>query len=263
MIDLGFGGSGDYGVVVEAGECVLVEGEAALDGSLAEGDVVHLGAGEVLQGCSVAGAGEETDVDLEVVAEGEADFVLAFGEEFVDEGKGGYVVDGGGDHVGFAGGASDEEVEVAAVSRPRRREPAGVISSMPGNSRMRLRRFFRRGPGSSMRKRLEFLRWSSMPLRSLVTNFSPMRGSLVRCPALAAASRVSMSQTCSRTRRGLRFWGPCRGGEGVRAWWVCISGGVLRGGAGAGGESGLMLAAMPLPMPGMARRALGSSAMGG
>ncbi len=76
------------GVVFEAAEGVLVEGEAALDGALAEGDVVHLGAGEVLQGGSVAGAREEADVDLEVVAEGEGDFVLAFGEELVDEGQG-------------------------------------------------------------------------------------------------------------------------------------------------------------------------------
>ena len=75
---------------------------------------MHLGAGEVLQGGSVAGARKETDVDLEVVAEGEGDFVLAFGEELVDEGQGGYVLDGGGDNVGLAGGAGDEEVEVAA-----------------------------------------------------------------------------------------------------------------------------------------------------
>ncbi len=72
-----------------------------------------LRAGEVLQGCSVAAAGEEADVDLEIVAEGEADFVLALGEELVDEGKRGDVFDGGADDVGLAGGAGDEEVEVA------------------------------------------------------------------------------------------------------------------------------------------------------
>ena len=113
VVDVFFGGGGDDGVVFEAEEGVLGEGEAALDGALAEGDVVVLGAGEVLQGGSVAGAGEEADVDLEVVAEGEGDFVLAAGEELVDEGQGGDVLDGGGDDVGFAGGAGDEEVEVA------------------------------------------------------------------------------------------------------------------------------------------------------
>ncbi len=94
-------------------ERVLVEGEAALDGALAQGDVVHLGAGEVLQGGAVAGAGEQANVDLEVVAQGEADFVLAAGEQLVDEGQGGDVLDGRRDHLGLAGGAGDEQVEVA------------------------------------------------------------------------------------------------------------------------------------------------------
>ena len=58
FVDLLFVGGGDYGVVLDAEEGVLVEGEAAFDGSLAEGYVVHLGAGEVLEGCSVAAAGE-------------------------------------------------------------------------------------------------------------------------------------------------------------------------------------------------------------
>ena len=95
VVDFCLGGCGDDGVVFDAEEGVLVEGEAALDGSLAEGDVVHLGAGEVLEGGSVAAAREEADVDLEVVAEGEGDFVLAFGEELVDEGEGGDVLDCG------------------------------------------------------------------------------------------------------------------------------------------------------------------------
>ena len=74
---------------------------------------MHLAAGEVLEGRSVAGAGEETDVDLEIVAEGEGDFVLAFGDELVDEGEGRDVLDGCRDDVGFACGSGGEEVEVA------------------------------------------------------------------------------------------------------------------------------------------------------
>ena len=58
FVDLLFVGGGDYGVVLDAEEGVLVEREAAFDGTLAEGYVVHLGAGEVLEGCSVAAAGE-------------------------------------------------------------------------------------------------------------------------------------------------------------------------------------------------------------
>ncbi len=55
-------------------------------GALAQGDVVVLGAGEVLQGGAVGGAREEADVDLKLIAEGEGDLVLALGEELVDEG---------------------------------------------------------------------------------------------------------------------------------------------------------------------------------
>jgi len=113
VVDGLFGFGGDDLVVFEAEERVFAEGEAALDGALPEGDVVHLAAGEVLQGCSVAGAGEEADVDLEVVAEGEGDFVLAFGDELVDERQVGDVLDCCGDDVGLAGGAGGEEVEVA------------------------------------------------------------------------------------------------------------------------------------------------------
>jgi len=74
---------------------------------------MHLGAGEVLEGRSVAAAREESDVDLKVVAEGEADFVLAFGEEFVDERESGYVLDCSRDDARLTGGTGNEKVEVA------------------------------------------------------------------------------------------------------------------------------------------------------
>ena len=118
-VDLLLGGGGDDGVVFEAEQGVLAEREAALEGALAQRDVVDLGAGEVLQRGAVAGAGKQADVDLEVVAEGEADLVLALGEELVDERERGDVLDGGGDDVGLAGGAGDEQVEVADRSRGR------------------------------------------------------------------------------------------------------------------------------------------------
>ena len=113
VVDVGFACGCDDDVVFDAEQSVLVEGKAAFDGALAEGDIVHLAAGEVLQSGSVAAAGEEADVDLEVVAEGKADFVLAFGEELVDERKGGDMFDRRADDAGFACRAGDEEVEVA------------------------------------------------------------------------------------------------------------------------------------------------------
>jgi hypothetical protein len=66
-----------------------------------------------LQGCAVAAARKEADIDLKVVAEGEADFVLALGEELVDEGQSGDVLYRSTDYVGFAGRTGDEKVEVA------------------------------------------------------------------------------------------------------------------------------------------------------
>ena len=67
-VDLFFGGSGDEGSVFDLGEGVFAEGVAALEGALAGGDVVHLGAGEVLEGRAVAGLGEQANVDLEAVS---------------------------------------------------------------------------------------------------------------------------------------------------------------------------------------------------
>ena len=81
LVDVLLGGCGDDGAVVDAGQGVLVEGVAALEGALADGDVVGLGAGEVLERGSVGGLRQEADVDLEAVAEVEADLVLALGDE--------------------------------------------------------------------------------------------------------------------------------------------------------------------------------------
>ena len=113
VVDLFFAFRGDNFVIFQAEQSVFAEGEAAFDGTLAQGYVVHLAAGEVLEGGPVAGAGKQADVYLEIIAEGEGDFVLSSGDELVDEGQGGYVLDRGGDYIRFAGGAGDEEVEVA------------------------------------------------------------------------------------------------------------------------------------------------------
>src|SRR6185312_2830628 len=114
LVDIVFGGSGYDGAVIDAGQGVLVERVAALEGALADGYVVGLGAGEVLEGGSVGGLGQESDIDLQTIAEVEADLVLALGDEVHDGRIGGGVLDGGGHLILGAGGAGDKDVEVAA-----------------------------------------------------------------------------------------------------------------------------------------------------
>ena len=113
VIDLLLGGCRDDDIVFQAQQGVLAECEAALDGALAQRDVVHLGAGEVLQRGAVAGARQQPYIDLEIVAQGEADLVLSAREQLVDEREGGDMLDRGGDYVRLAGWAGDEQVEVA------------------------------------------------------------------------------------------------------------------------------------------------------
>src|ERR1039458_6973722 len=74
-IDFFLAGGGDDGVVFKPQQRILAQRQAALDGALAQGDVVMLGAGEVLQRGAVAGPRQQPDVDLKVVAQGEADLV--------------------------------------------------------------------------------------------------------------------------------------------------------------------------------------------
>ena len=62
---------------------------------------------------AVGGLGQQPHIDLQVVAKGEGDLVLALGEEFVDQGQGGDEVDSGGNHLGFAGRPGREQVEIA------------------------------------------------------------------------------------------------------------------------------------------------------
>ena len=112
-VDFFFGGGGDDGAIVEAGEGPLAEGVAHLESALAQRDVVGLGAGEVLQRGAVGFGGQQAHVDLQAVAEIEADLVFALGDDAVDAGIGGDVFDGGRGVFRLAGGAGDEQVEVA------------------------------------------------------------------------------------------------------------------------------------------------------
>ena len=93
VVDLLLGRRGDDGVVFEAKQRVLGEGEAALDGPLTQRHVVVLGSCEVLQRSAVAGARQQAHVHLQVVAQREADLVLTLGEQFVDQRKRSHVLD--------------------------------------------------------------------------------------------------------------------------------------------------------------------------
>ncbi len=232
VVDVGFGCGGDDDVVFDAEESVLVQGEAAFDGALAKGYVVHLGAGEVLEGGSVAGAGEEADVDLEIVAEGEADFVLAFGEELVDEGQGGDVFDGGGDDVGLAGRAGDEEVEVADGLAAAAEGAGGgdLVDAGEGADEI----------ADGVGVVLGFVDAEAAGVFAVVFDAFEELGDELFAHAgelgeVAGFGGGFEARRCRRpgrrTRRGRRSWGPCRGGGGARAWWVCIFAGALRGGA--------------------------------
>src|SRR6202012_5048829 len=107
-----FGCGGDLGAVVEAGGRVLAERVAALERTLAHGDVMHLGAGEVLQRGTEGSTRQQTDVHLQTASQVKTDLVLTPGDELRYGRIGGGVLDGGGDSLFFAGGAGDEHVEI-------------------------------------------------------------------------------------------------------------------------------------------------------
>ena len=112
-VDILFGGGGNCRVVVKTGQRPLAERVAHLECALAKGHVVRLGAGEVLQGGPVGGRGQQAHIHLKAVGEMEAYLVLAFGDDVVDAGIGGYVLDCCGGMFRGAGRAGDQQVEVA------------------------------------------------------------------------------------------------------------------------------------------------------
>ena len=68
-VNLFLGGRGDDGFVVEPGERPLAQRVAHFEGALAQGDVVRLGAGKVLQRRAVGLRGQQAHVDLQAVVE--------------------------------------------------------------------------------------------------------------------------------------------------------------------------------------------------
>jgi len=113
VVDFLFAGRGDDHVVLEPHQRVLRECEAALDGALPQGDVVVLRSGEILQRGTVAGARQQPDIHLEIVAERKRNFVLSAGVQLVDQRQCRDVLHCGRDHIGLAGWTGGEQVEIA------------------------------------------------------------------------------------------------------------------------------------------------------
>ncbi len=142
------------------------------------------------------------------------------------------MLDGGGDDVGFAGGAGDEEVEVADGLAAAAEGAGGgdLVDAGEGADEV----------GDDVGVVLGLVDAEAAGVFAVVFDaFEELgdelfahAGELGEVAGFGGGfEAVDVADLAGRTRRELRSWGPCRGGGGVRAWWVCISGGALRGGA--------------------------------
>ena len=127
-VDFLFRGTRDALVVVQAKQPILAQGEAELQGALAQGHVVVLRTGEVLQRRAIGIRRKGADIHLQAVAEFEADLVIALGQDLHDAGKAQDLFDQiGALLVVDAAGAGDQHVEIAngfaaAAQRSGRRD---------------------------------------------------------------------------------------------------------------------------------------------
>src|SRR5215469_12938452 len=112
-IDLFFGSTCNYGLVIQTRQRPFAEGVAHLERALAKGDIVGFGAGKVLKSCAIAIRREQADVDLEAVCDVEADLVFSLGDNVADSRVCGDVLYGGVGVLLRAGRAGDKQVEVA------------------------------------------------------------------------------------------------------------------------------------------------------
>ena len=76
-IDLFFGFAGNWLLIVETCEAVFAQGETHLQSALTQGNVVSLGAGEVLQGGAEGVRWKQTHIHLHTTALAKADLVFA------------------------------------------------------------------------------------------------------------------------------------------------------------------------------------------
>ena len=131
-IDLFFGGRGDDGIIVQPGQRPFAERVAHLESPLAQGHVVRLGPGKVLQRRAVGLRGQQANVHLHAVGQVEADLVFTLGDQVGYARKRGHVFDRRGGLFGRAGtGRSPADPDRRQSRGPRRSEPAGVTLSNP------------------------------------------------------------------------------------------------------------------------------------
>src|SRR5579864_1925968 len=113
-VDLFLGFARDRLLSFQRGEAVFVQGVPHLEGALAQGDVVRLGASEVLHGGAEGVGRKQANVDLHAPTQVEADLVVATGDYVHDRRIFGDIVDGFlASGFGAAGLAGDEDVEIA------------------------------------------------------------------------------------------------------------------------------------------------------
>ena len=74
--------SGDRFFGVESGQAVLAEGVTHLQGALAQGHIVGLGAGEILHGGAEGFGRQKAHIHLHAAAQAKADFIFAAGDDF-------------------------------------------------------------------------------------------------------------------------------------------------------------------------------------
>ncbi len=99
-----------------------------------------------------------------------------------------------------------------------------------------------------------------MPFNSLSVNFCPIRGRVSRSPRLAAASSASISLMLSAEYSIATVFGPMpgsRSNSSIVGLYLCSN--SSRNGIVPVATRSRILAAMPLPIPGIASSAFGSA----
>src|SRR5262249_50392861 len=120
--------AGNAFIGIETAEGVLAEGVSQLYRPLAEGDVVRLGAGEILQSGAKRFRCQHADVDLHSSAQFETHLVSAPHQHIDDAGKGDNAIHKRIEPLVSAAWAGDEDIEVAdSFASPAQRTRGGDL----------------------------------------------------------------------------------------------------------------------------------------
>src|SRR5437879_6540622 len=113
-VDLFLGFSRNRFLAFQRGEAIFVQGVSHLEGALAQGDVVRLGAREVLHGGAEGVGRKQANIDLHAATEVKANFIVSASDDIHDGRIFGDIIDGFlASSFGAAGLAGDKDVEVA------------------------------------------------------------------------------------------------------------------------------------------------------